>query len=492
MLLYIHVPFCRKKCHYCGFFSIPIGQNQDDIAFYEPFLAWRRYILAEARFYAQFLPASLGLGSSTLDSNKKESSQTPQVVQNPQVSQILQALQTSQATQTSKQIQTSQKVRIDSIFFGGGTPSLIPPKEIGKIIRELAKIFEFSPSIEVSMEANPESMLKENARAYLQAGINRVSLGAQSLNDKDLACLGRAHTHDDFLKAFYVLDDAGFHNINVDLMWGLPNQRRNEWFKQLKLIASMQPKHLSCYGLSIDEGSAFYEMEEGLNLPSEKDLASMYMDGAAILEEAGYLQYEISNFSKMGYQCRHNVGYWEGQSYLGLGPSATSTLSMPLENWKNMGLDLSELTKLSKLSKSSEVTKLANLPLAELATTLTPVQTNAPLITIRWKNPANIEAWVDCVKKETPCPEKEILSKKEKAQELLMLRLRMVRGLRVKDYENLTGRNFFGDHKKLVKTLHTHGLLRIQEGYVRLSQNGLLVSNTILAHFFESLDNSMD
>ncbi len=390
MLLYFHVPFCRTKCAYCGFYSEPLnlrtaqveeewGSSQSD-----RLQIWLDTILYEMASYAD----KLG------------------------------------------------KTSIETIFFGGGTPSILPPSIIGLLLEKAAKYFRISSGAEISMEANPESLTRENAASYLKAGINRVSLGVQSLDDTLLPTLGRIHTSMDSLRAYNSLRAAGCSNVGLDLMWGLPGQTVTNWLSTLQEVKRLRPEHISCYGLSIEENTLFSAFDKAgtLDLPAERDQAFMYMRGAELLEEAGFLQYEISNFARMGYACRHNVGYWEGTDYLGLGPSATSTLNG-----------------------------------------------------IRWTNPRSIDEWRALVAKRAFMPQKEILTNTERVLELVMLRLRTTRGLRVKAYTELTGRNFLQDHKPLLHALAKNSLIRIRHGYVNLTRSGMLVSNSILEHLFRDV-----
>lgn len=383
MLLYIHVPFCRSKCRYCAFYSEPIGGGLLDEAS-ERMQLWMDNVVLEMAQWGDRLG----------------------------------------------------RPPVRTVFFGGGTPSLLPPSIIGSILNRAARCFRLDGAAEISMEANPESISRATAGQYLREGGNRVSLGAQSLDDTELAMLGRGHCAADVTRAVYALRDAHFHNIGLDLIWGLPGQTSRRWKKQLKEVARLRPEHLSCYGLTLEEGTPMRELCESgalLPLPDEREAARMYVQGAELLEELGYLQYEISNFARMGYLCRHNMGYWEGEDYLGLGPSATSTIGGR-----------------------------------------------------RWTNPANIGRWARQVKRHATGADAEKLDLTDRVLELIMLRLRTARGLRVKAYRELTGRDFLRDHKPLVHALHRHGLVRIKDGYLRLTRNGMLVSNSILERFFDA------
>ncbi len=388
MLLYFHVPFCRAKCAYCGFYSEPLSAHSVEeewgSAQSDRLQLWLDTLLYEMASYAD----ALG------------------------------------------------KVPVETIFFGGGTPTIVPPSIIATILDKAAKYFRIAPTAEISMEANPESVDRENAAGYFKAGINRVSLGIQSLDDNLLPTLGRIHTSMDALRAYNAIRAAGFANVGFDLMWGLPGQTVSNWLATLQEVKRLRPEHLSCYGLTIEEDTLFYAFNSAgtLDLPTERDQAFMYMRGAELLEEAGFLQYEISNFARMGYACRHNVGYWEGVDYLGLGPSATSTING-----------------------------------------------------IRWSNPRSIDEWRTLVARRSLMPEKEILTNTERVLELVMLRLRTTRGLRLKAYTELTGRNFLQDHKPLIHALVKNSLVRIRHGYINLTRSGMLVSNSILEHLFRDV-----
>lgn len=384
MLIYIHVPFCRSKCSYCAFQSLPIGRQIN-------------------------------------------------AANSPQITSWLDTLQLEIAQSGDMLGQRT----VSSIFFGGGTPSLLPPAMIGAVMDKLAKVFKFADKIEVTLEANPESLRGNFASQYLAAGINRLSIGVQSLDDAMLRLLGRPHKAIDGMNAIYAARTAGFKNINVDLMWGLPGQGMRQWLQTLKEIVKLGPDHISSYNLTLEPGTPLEkDFESGvITLPPERDQSLMFMEGAALLEAQGFLQYEISNFARMGFQCRHNLGYWEGAEYLGLGPSSTSTIGSR-----------------------------------------------------RWTNPASLTAWEEQIKKGVDGRTVELLTPKIRILELVMLRLRTARGLRLKAYRELTGREFLQDHQKLLQSMHENGLLRIRNGYLSLTRSGMLVSNAILANIFERIE----
>ena len=386
MLLYIHVPFCRSKCRYCAFYSEPL------IGLANPGDTMRDYV--------QTLLLEIALHGDRLG-----------------------------------------KVPVESVFFGGGTPSLLPPSALAVILDRLRGAFALSPKAEISLEANPDSLLAIGyAHETAALGINRLSLGVQSLNEDALAALGRPHGKREALMAYELARSAGFASVSLDLIWGLPGQRQRDWMRELAEAVTLQPDHLSCYGLTLEEGTPMARAhEEGLiSLPAEKDQAAMYMDGADYLETAGYLQYEISNFARMGFQCRHNLGYWESADYIGLGPGATSTMK-----------------------------------------------------SLRWTNPCSVAEWSALVRRGTVGSDAELLSPRIRLLETVMLRLRTTRGLRLKAYRELTGRDFMKDNKDLLHLLHRQGLARFRNGYVRLTRNGMLVSNAILEYLLDAVNNQL-
>ena len=387
MLLYIHVPFCRKKCSYCSFYSLPLEAGKpgaDQISSYSARL------IRELRLWGERLG----------------------------------------------------KVPVETVFFGGGTPSLLPGKTIGMFLDVARKVFTIADTAEISAEANPDSALDEGwlfeAR---RAGVNRLSLGVQSFDDAALALLGRPHSARAAQAAFETARTAGFTNISLDLMWGLPGlsphaQSQVQWLHQLRLAVDLQPEHISAYGLTLEQGSLLEKDHAAgtLTLPKEKEQASMYLSGAEYLESRGYMQYEISNHARIGFECRHNIGYWEGADYLGLGPAAVSTMGDR-----------------------------------------------------RWGNPESLNEWQRAIKVGVIAPTVEPLDARTKAQEMLMLRLRMNKGLLLGDWRELTGQSFLHEYASLIALLQKNGLASTRSGRFRLTRSGMLVSNTILAHFFEKL-----
>lgn len=334
------------------------------------------------------------------------------------------------------------KVTLDTVYFGGGTPSILPIQSVELIMKKLRTHFKIAPGAEITFEGNPESILEFGYLAELaRFGMNRLSLGVQSFDEGMLKVLGRPHSMREAIAAYETAQVSGFSNISLDLIWGLPGQRLRLWLDELKTAVSLKPQHLSCYGLTLDEGTPMTRaVAEGIyTMPEEKEQASMFAYGSEYLEGQGFMQYEISNFARMGFKGRHNLGYWEGRDYIGVGPSATSTL-------KNR----------------------------------------------RWTNPPDLKAWLDLVSERTIAHNYEELDHGTRVLELIMLRLRTDRGMRLQAFKQLTGRDFIEDNRQFIHALHKKGMLRIKNGYLALTSKGMLVSNSILGFLFSSTQDMLD
>ena len=271
MELYLHIPFCVKKCAYCDFLSFPSGQELQ-------------------RQYAKRL-------MEDIDCMGKKYGDIP----------------------------------VDTIFIGGGTPSVPESRLIMDLMEHVNRAFQISDGAEISMEANPGTVTREKLKEYRRAGINRISFGLQSANDRELKLLGRIHTWAEFLESFALARECGFTNLNIDLMSALPGQTCESWKDTLKRVTDLEPEHISAYSLIIEEGTPFgekYGSEEGRKLlPDEDSEREMYHETKRFLRECGYERYEISNYAKPGRECRHNIGYWTGVPYLGLGLGASSYMN---------------------------------------------------------------------------------------------------------------------------------------------------------------------
>lgn len=264
--IYVHIPFCKSKCEYCDFYSIGGGRDK--------------------RLTDDYL--------QTLADHIKETG----------------AL--------------APDYRVDTVYFGGGTPSFFGAENLEKILDEIHRHFRLTSNAEITAEANPDSVTLSGLRRMLRAGFNRLSIGVQSDDDEMLKKLGRPHNFQQAKQAMELARKAGFANISLDLMYGLPNQTVSQWKETVLNIISLRPEHISCYGLKVEENTPLWSYKDCANLPSDDAQAQMYLEAVKLLEEYGYEQYEISNFAKKGFHSRHNMKYWTGEEYLGFGPNAAS------------------------------------------------------------------------------------------------------------------------------------------------------------------------
>lgn len=262
--LYIHIPFCARKCNYCDFYSLPHSQEREE----EYITALCNHIRCESNLY--------------------------------------------------------KNCEFDTVYLGGGTPSVLSVDSITRLVQAVKECLNLTQGGEFTVEVNPCSVTKEKLVAYKALGINRLSMGVQSANDTELTCLGRLHTKERAQNAFLLARECGFDNISLDLMFGLPDQGVEDFRKSIDFVLSLSPEHISAYGLKIEKNTPFGRAQSSLSLPTEDEECAMYDLLCDALLEKGYEQYEISNFSKIGYRARHNVKYWLAQEYVGFGPSAHS------------------------------------------------------------------------------------------------------------------------------------------------------------------------
>ena len=261
--IYVHVPFCKSKCIYCDFYSLCDEKYKED---------YIRAVCAHIREAGE--AASLHI--------------------------------------------------VDTIYFGGGTPSFLGGEELSLILSTIRKHFDVTDDAEITFEANPDSITDRLLHRLRSEGFNRVSLGIQTDNDEQLALLNRPHNYEQAVEAVKKIRKHGFRNLSVDLMYGLPGQSIQNWIHALATTVKLQPEHISCYGLKIEEGTPLYKQAPDLDIPDDDLQADMYLSAISFLADKGYRQYEISNFCKKGCVSRHNLKYWQGGEYLGFGPDASS------------------------------------------------------------------------------------------------------------------------------------------------------------------------
>ena len=263
--IYVHIPFCRSKCHYCDFYSVAGAGEQ----------------LKEGYMYA------------LVDHIKEAGQRAPGYI-------------------------------VDTVYFGGGTPTIFGAEGMAAVLTAIRKSFDVSADAEITFEANPDSVDKKLLKRLRSEGFNRVSLGIQCDNNAILEKIGRPHTYEDAVEAVRLIRKVGFRNLSVDLMYGLPDQSLTDWMKTLKHVLKLRPEHISCYGLKLEEGTPMHQFQDQYTLADDDTQADMYLAAVQILQQAGYRQYEISNFCKKGHVSRHNLKYWTGGEYLGFGPDASS------------------------------------------------------------------------------------------------------------------------------------------------------------------------
>ena len=366
--LYVHIPFCVRKCQYCDFLSGPSDEETKD-----------RYIEA-----------------------------------------LLKEIRAAEHT---------EDYEIVSVFIGGGTPSALKAEAIASIMSTLQEQFFFCEDAEVTIEANPGTVDLEKLTIYRNVGINRLSLGLQSTDAEELKLLGRIHSYEEFLKSYEWAREVGFSNINIDLMFAIPGQTGEAWRQHLYQVAELNPEHISAYSLIIEEGTPF--AEQNLDLPDEDTEYQMYEDTAEILERYGYRQYEISNYAKQGYMCRHNAGYWQRREYLGFGLGASSLYG---------GMRFSNTHQMQEYLKES-------------------------------RNPDQIRQDVT------------VLSRNERIEEFMFLGLRMTEGISEKKFEENFDVRLMDVYGDILQKYEETGFMEHIETKWRLTRKGIHVSNHILADF---------
>ena len=380
MELYLHMPFCVRKCAYCDFLSFPSGAKTQ-------------------RMYAKRL-------MEDIDVMGKRYGEIP----------------------------------VETIFIGGGTPSVPDSGLIVEIMEHVRHAFHVADGAEISMEANPGTVTREKLTDYRKAGINRLSFGLQSANDRELKLLGRIHTWAEFLESFTLASECGFANLNIDLMSALPGQTCESWKETLSRVTDLDPEHISAYSLIIEEGTPFgerYGSEEGRKLlPDEDSEREMYHETKRFLKDCGYERYEISNYAKPGRECRHNIGYWNRTDYLGIGLGASSLIDP-----------------------------------------------------MRWKMTSDLSDYLECGKNQGDFAnlreEVQTLRVSERMEEFMFLGLRLTKGIELQAFEHQFGKSFWDVYQDAADKLFSEQLLCLDESKknLRLTDYGVDVSNYALAEF---------
>lgn len=371
--LYIHVPFCAQKCYYCDFNSYKINSNQK-----------KEYLInieREMKFYKEEFKDKC----------------------------------------------------FDTVFFGGGTPSILTVDELQELVNNINENFNIKKDAEITIECNPGTINREKLEAMKKMGINRLSIGLQATQNYHLKSIGRIHTYEEFEKNYYDALDIGFENINIDLMYALPNQKTQEWKDTLDKIIKLNPSHISAYSLILEEGTKLYDMYQNkeFELLDEDTDINMYNYTIDTLKRHGYNQYEISNYSKENLECKHNIIYWKCDNYLGLGPGASGFIG-----------------------------------------------------DTRYSNIEDICEYNKCIMQNIrPVSEEIELTKKDKIEEFIFMGLRMNEGINVDIFKERFDTDFYDIYQEVMDKLITRELVRFDGKNISLTQKGREISNSVFIEF---------
>lgn len=400
--IYIHIPFCVKKCDYCDFLSAPSDSDTME--------SYVKALVKEIEFSKEKMKDYL----------------------------------------------------IDTVFIGGGTPSILDGSFIERILEALRTNSKISDNAEITIECNPGTINESKLQSYQRAGINRISFGLQSANDKELKSIGRIHTYTQFLESYHMARKCGFDNINIDLMSALPGQSVESYEETLEKIIELNPEHISAYSLIVEEGTEMYQRVESAKakgetiLPDEEEERKMYYRTKEMLAKAGYERYEISNYAKKGYECRHNIGYWERRDYLGFGIGAAS---------------LYQETRYSNVRDIQKyMDQLLSLVISKISSNLSSGGKESEV-----KSEFGIVESVE--------ENQQKLSVEEQMEEFMFLGLRMTRGVSVKAFEGAFGKKYEEIYGKVTDKLMTQGLLEQRGDYIRLTERGNDISNYVMSEF---------
>lgn len=420
--LYIHIPFCIRKCFYCDFLSFPVGNE----------------------YYVN--QAHKGDGGEIV----------------PDVQSYVNSL----CREIAFCAQTYKKYHVISIFFGGGTPSLLPAEEIGRIMDVVKASFALTEDVEITVECNPGTVTQEKLAYYITHGINRLSIGLQSANNDELARIGRIHDNQTFLETYRLAGEAGFSNINVDLMTALPGQTTASYQRTLAQVCDLSPEHISAYSLILEEGTPLYVNHKKYVFPDEDEERELYYMTERVLSEAGYHRYEISNYAREGRECRHNKVYWRRGSYLGLGQGASSMVRNV--RWKNPDRYVDYAACVEKLTTDGpERAAYAGETQADPAAR---------------ERPAEMEDFAERLCR-FGLQEVKILSRPEQMEEFMFLGLRLMEGVEESMFLETFGVSVEEVYGETVKRLVRQGLLARADGRLFLTPFGIDVSNQVFAAF---------
>lgn len=418
--IYIHIPFCVKKCQYCDFLSAPADSRAQEVYL----RALKQEIREQAARYREY--------------------------------------------------------EVQTVFIGGGTPTAVPCENLCEVLKTVFSFYRMNPHAEISMEANPGTVTKEALLSYRKAGINRISIGLQSADDVELKLLGRIHTYRDFQQTYRWAQEAGFTNINLDIMSALPGQSVENYKKTLETALSLKPQHISAYSLIVEEGTPFYEKygqeseklqatgEKQPDLPSEEEEREMYALTEKLLAAAGYHRYEISNYALPGRECRHNLVYWKRGNYVGFGLGAASMVeNVRFENIREMQEYLAEYAGMPD----------AEPVFAEVAQGDKQALSNEQEFSLREDTHSENEQELSIRENVHP------LSPQEQMEETMFLGLRLTEGVSKAEFHRQFGVSMEQIYGEVIRKNTAKGLLIDEAGYVCLTREGMDLSNYVMAQF---------
>ncbi len=383
--LYVHIPFCIKKCAYCDFLSGPDDERKRQ--------EYINTLIKEIQGYKTIF---------------------------------------------------GEKYEVVSIFIGGGTPSILNGEQLLSIVEALHHSFSILKSVELSIEVNPGTVTREKLNVWKAAGINRLSIGLQSVNNEELKFLGRIHTYEEFLETYTMARKCGFENINIDLISAIPGQTLKSWKQTLSQVAELGAEHISAYSLIIEEGTPFYEQygkgevnepcdQHRPQLPDEEEEREIYEITQKMLKQYGYMRYEISNYAKVGYACRHNLGYWERKEYLGIGLGASSLINHTRYH------NASDYTDyISRVTDGEEVRE-----------------------------------------------DVEKLSREDEIEEFMFLGLRKTEGISIREFKEKFKKDIADIYGKNFVKLESAGLLQYSGDRICLTEQGINISNSVFIEFLD-------
>ena len=373
MELYVHIPFCVKKCGYCDFLSW-CGTSEEKETYVQA-------LLKEIESYREF----------------------------------------------------ARGYRVSTVFVGGGTPSVLEAGQMEGVLGNIQEVFELEKKPEITLEMNPGTVTEEKLQCYKENGVNRLSIGLQSVKNEKLEVLGRIHSYEEFLESYELARKAGFTNISVDLISSIPGQKLEEWKEELAALSALSPEHISVYQLIIEAETPFYEKyaEHEELLPDEEESREIYLWTGSFLKEQGYEQYEISNYAKPGKESRHNLKYWERGDYLGLGLGAASMVR-----------------------------------------------------NIRMSNTKDMKTYLErCGQPKTMREDVQFLEEARQMEEFMFLGLRKTRGVSRKEFRRIFGQEMDMVYEKALHKCLENGMLKEHKDRVYLSEEGVLLSNAVLSEF---------